>query len=106
MAVTFAAMVRDYKAGTIVGYETGGTPDMFGGPHPFTLKHSRIPCDVAWTENLPAKVWPGDDVHGVLPDVTVNEDKLADFRSEPDPVLAFTLRYVRSSGSPAGAAVP
>jgi hypothetical protein len=33
MAGLFAAMVRDYKAGTTVGYETGSLPLTPGGPH-------------------------------------------------------------------------
>jgi hypothetical protein len=96
MATDFAAMFRDYKVGTILGYETGGLPIMFGGPHYFTLRNSRIPCSVAWTQNFPPKPWPGDDEHGVLPDVPLSLEKLAGFRAEPDPVLAFTLRYLKT----------
>ena len=65
-----------------------------GGPHHFTLKHSRIPCAVSWTRNLAAKPWPGDDDHGVLPDVPLDLQQLAPFQAEQDPVLAFTLRYI------------
>jgi hypothetical protein len=100
MATGFAAMFRDYKAGTILGYETGGLPKSFGGPHPFTLKNSRIPCGVSWTENLPPRPWPGDDEHGVIPGVPLSDQKLADFKSEQDPVLAFTLRYIKSGATP------
>jgi C-terminal processing protease CtpA/Prc len=102
MAASFAAMFRDYRVGTIVGYETGGDADSFGGPHFFTLKNSRIHCAVAFTENVPSKPQAGDGEHGVLPDVQLNEQKLADFRCEQDPVLAFTLRYVRSGGGVGG----
>ena len=100
MAVFLAAMVRDYKAGTILGYETGGLPHTFGGPYHFILKNSRIPCSVSWTENFPAKPWPGDDDHGVIPDVPLSDRKLADFRTEQDPVLAFALRYVKAGAAP------
>jgi hypothetical protein len=99
MAAEFAAMFRDYKVGTIVGYETGGLPDTFGGPHFFTLKNSRIPCSVSWTENLPPSPQPGDKEHGVVPAVPLSVQKLADFKSERDPVLAFTLRYVSDRAS-------
>jgi hypothetical protein len=94
MASRFATMFRDYKAGTILGYETGGMPITFGGPYGFTLKHSRIPCVVAWTQILPPMSWPGDSEHGVIPDVPLNARNLADFKSEQDPALAFTLRYI------------
>ncbi len=100
MSAIFAAMFRDYKAGTILGYETGGLPQTFGGPYHFTLKNSRIPCAVSWTEDLPAKPWPGDQEHGVIPDVPLSEKTLADFKTEQDPVLAFTLRYVKTVAAP------
>src|SRR5882724_3599731 len=93
-------MFRDYKVGTIVGYETGGLPITFGGPHRFTLKNSRIPCSVSWTENFPARPWPGDDEHGVTPDVPLSGQELADFKTERDPVLAFTLRYIKTGATP------
>jgi C-terminal processing protease CtpA/Prc len=102
MATSFAAMFRDYKVGTIIGYETGGYADSFGGPHPFTLKNSRIRCFVSWTQNVPSKPRTEDGEHGVVPDVPLDEQKLADFRSEQDPVLAFTLRYIRSSARTSG----
>ncbi len=97
MASSFATMVRDYKVGTILGYETGGMPVTFGGPYHFTLKHSRIPCTVSWTQNFPPMAWPGDEEHGVIPDVPLNAQRLAEFSRERDPVLAFTLRYVHSA---------
>ncbi len=95
MASGFAAMFRDYKVGPIVGYETGGAAQTFGGPHPFQLKHSGIRCAVSWTENFPPVGRPGDDVHGVMPDIPVSEDGLAKFLGEDDPVLSFTVRHVR-----------
>lgn len=102
MAAEFAAMVRDYKAGTIVGYETGGLPITFGGPHRFTLRHSRIPCSVAWTQDFPPNPRPGDDEHGVIPDVRLGDQDLASFTTEQDPVLAFTLRYIEHGGGRGG----
>ena len=93
MASGFATMIRDYRVGTILGYETGGMPVTFGGPYHFTLKHSRIPCNVAWTQFFPPMSWPGDDEHGVIPDVPLSAQTLAAFKAERDPVLAFTLRY-------------
>jgi hypothetical protein len=97
MATTFADMFREFHAGTSLGYETGGTPHMFGGPHPFVLKNSRINCNVAWTENFPPVPHAGDNEHGLIPDVPIDELKLADFRNEPDPVLSYSLNYIKSS---------
>ena len=103
MASSFATMLRDYKVGTIIGYETGGMPITNGGPHRFTLKNSRIPCHVAWTQMLPPIALPGDDQNGVIPDVPLNDQKLADFRGEQDPALAFILRYIKTDAAPATA---
>ena len=96
MSAGFAAMFRDYKVGTILGSETGGTPSTFGGPHHFTLKNSHIPSNVAWTENFDAHPVPGDDQHGVLPAIPITLEKLAPFKTAHDPTLAFTLHYVQS----------
>ena len=94
-ATDFAAMFRDYEVGTILGYETGGVPTTFGDVHAFQLKNSGIPCGVSWKQFFPPRPKPGDDEHGVLPHIAVNDRMLADFRNEPDPVLALTLRHIR-----------
>jgi len=99
MASSFATMFRDYQVGTILGYETGGMPNTFGNPHHFTLKNSRIPCTVAWTQNLPPMAMPGDDEHGVIPSVPLSDQKLTEFKTEKDPALAFTLRYIQSGAA-------
>ena len=46
-AVMFADAFRDYNVGTIVGYETGGTPSHYGYPRSFTLKNSGIDFGVS-----------------------------------------------------------
>jgi C-terminal processing protease CtpA/Prc len=96
MAAVFAAMARDYKLGKIIGYETGGLPDTFGGPYHFTLKNSGIPCIVSSSQILSAIGTAGDDQHGVIPDVPLDRQKLAEFRNEKDPVLAYTLHYIEN----------
>jgi hypothetical protein len=101
MASSVTTMFRDYKAGTILGYETGGLPVTFGEPVYFTLKNSRIRCSVSATQILPPQAWPGDEEHGVIPDVPLNEGNLAEFKNERDPALAFTLRYIKTGAAPA-----
>jgi hypothetical protein len=101
MAAIFATMVRDYKAGTIIGYETGGLPLTYGGPHHFRLKNSGIYCNASYVQLLPPMEWPGDGEHGVIPNVPVTEQSLAEFKNEKDPVLAFALRYIRTGAAPA-----
>ena len=105
-AVILADEFRDFKVGTIVGYETGGVPTHFGYPRNFSLPNSGIGFGVSRTWFKAPKPRPGDDVHGVLPDVPVSRDVLAPYRGEADPVLAFTLAYIRAArASPARAGV-
>ena len=51
------------------------------------------------TQILPPQAWPGDEEHGVIPDVPLNEANLAEFKNERDPALAFTLRYIRTGAA-------
>jgi hypothetical protein len=96
-AVMFADAFRDYNVGTIVGYETGGTPSHYGQPQSFTLKNSGIAFGVSSKHFNAPKPRPGDDEHGVLPDVAVNRELLVPYRTEADPVLAFALAHIRQS---------
>ena len=96
-AVMFADAFRDYSVGTIIGYETGGTPSHYGYPRTFELKNSRIDFGVSRTHFNAPKPRPGDDQHGVLPDIAVNRELLIPYRAEADPVLAFTLAHIRKN---------
>jgi len=96
-AVMFADAFRDYNAGTIIGYETGGTPSHYGYPRTFRLKNSGIDFGVSRTHFNAPKPTPGDDQHGVLPDVAVNRELLVPYMREADPVLAFTLAHIRQN---------
>ncbi len=92
--VMLAAAFRDYQVGTTIGYETGGVPLAFGDLHRFRLTHSGIQCGVSWKRFYPPKPRSGDDRHGVMPDIPLTAEKLALFRNEPDPALAFTLAEI------------
>jgi len=94
-AVMFAGAFRDYKVGTLVGYESGGTPSHYGYPRNFTLKNSGIAFRVSRTHFQSATPRPDDDRHGVLPDIPITRELLAPYQSEPDPALAFTLAAIR-----------
>jgi hypothetical protein len=96
-ASNFAAMFRDYGVGKILGYETGGLPVCFGDVYPFTLDHSEIPCGVSWKQFFGPKPRPGDDEHGVIPDVPMNDALLLSHRNEEDPVLAFTIDHIKKT---------
>ena len=91
----FTSAFRDYAMGTTVGYETGQPPVHFGNFQGFRLKHSRIPYRVSTQQFFPVKPRPGDEEHGIVPDVRLNTAALAPYRQESDPELAFTLDLVR-----------
>lgn len=94
-ATAFAAMFRDYEIGEIVGYETGGVPSCFGDVFSLSLEHSGIDYGVSYKQFFPPHPRPGDDEHGVIPDVITNDELLETFADELDPVLAFAIERIR-----------
>ena len=92
----FAAMFRDYEVGEILGYETGGLAVCFGDVFQMTLGNSRIPYGVSCKQFFGPRPRPGDDAHGILPDVAFTDELLAPYMGEDDPALAFTLERVIS----------
>jgi len=96
-AVGFASMFRDYGIGEILGSETGGIPNCFGDQYSFNLKNSGIPCGVSWKQFFCPKPRPGDDEHGILPDIPMSDKLLRAYQKEDDPVLAFTLDHIKKT---------
>ncbi|MCE5322849.1 hypothetical protein LLG46_05965 [bacterium] len=94
-ASCFAAMFRDYSVGTILGYETGGLPVTFGNLYMFELNNSGIVCGVSFKQFLNAKPRQGDDEHGVIPDIAMNDKLLLPYQKEDDPVLTFTIDHIK-----------
>jgi hypothetical protein len=95
-AVSFTTMFRDYRVGKSLGFETGGVPVCSGESKNFTLRHSGIAFTVSDKMFWPPKPRPGDDRHGVIPDVPFTREMLAPYAIEPDPVLAYALQFVRA----------
>ncbi len=75
-ASAFAAAFRDYNIGEIIGYETGEPPIAFGNAIRLSLRHSGIKYLVSACTYSPFKPRPGDNIHGVIPDVPLNDDLL------------------------------
>ncbi len=98
-ATDFAVMFRDYRVGRILGYETGGVPNSFGDLYPFELKSSGIRCNVSWKQFVCPKPRPGDDEHGILPDIPMTDKLLRAYQKADDPVLAFTLDHIKKTRS-------
>lgn len=96
-ASDFATMFRDYRVGTILGSETGGLPVSFGDCFGFALEHSGIRCSVSCKQFFGPRPRPGDDEHGVLPDIPATRKELRAYRGEADPVLAFTVNHIKQT---------
>jgi C-terminal processing protease CtpA/Prc len=85
-AAEFAEAVKVFGLATIVGEETGGQPNSFGNPLPFTLPRSRLSVQIATARAVRAS---GDvnDVGAVAPDIVVRTTA-EDIRAAGfDPVL-------------------
>jgi C-terminal processing protease CtpA/Prc len=84
-AVEFAEAVKTFGLATIVGEETGGQPNSFGNPFPFSLPRSGLPVTIATARGVRAN---GDlaDFSPVTPDLVVGTTA-ADMRRGFDPVL-------------------
>lgn len=87
----FAAAFREYGLGKIIGYETGAPLVAFGNALKLSLRHSRIGYMVSAAAYSPRKPRPGDDRHGLLPDLPLNDEKLRPYNGS---VQAFVLDQV------------
>ncbi len=91
-ATMFAATVKDYGFGTLVGGETGGLASHFGDVYTFYLPVTHLAIGVSHKRFLrPSGV---DDGRGVLPDVEVVPTP-ADLGVGRDRVLERTLALIR-----------
>jgi C-terminal processing protease CtpA/Prc len=80
-AAEFAGAVKAFGLATIVGEETGGQPNSFGNPFPFTLPRSKLTVQIATARGVRAS---GD---------------LNDFTSvKPDIVMRATAEDIRAAG--------
>jgi len=93
-AAMFAATVKDYKLGTLVGEETGGLATSYGDIYPFDLPNTRIMVGVSHKRFV--RPSGEDDGKGVLPDYEVKED-VKDRVSGLDTVMEFTKELINSS---------
>ena len=94
-ATDFAAIIKDFHLGLIIGYETGGVPTSFGDVVGVTLPYSGIELAVSFKRFLAPVPEHGDDTHGVIPDIVATDVLLAKYRTAEDPVLALALDIAR-----------
>ncbi len=92
-AVNFAATVKDYGIGTLIGEETGGLPTHFGDIYPFWLPNTDLPAGVSHKKFYrPSGI---DDGRGVLPDIEVTTT-LEDVLEGKDPVMEHILEVIKT----------
>jgi C-terminal processing protease CtpA/Prc len=96
-AVGFATAFRDYNVGTILGYETGGVPISFGNFYNLELRNSGLFCTISIKQHFNSTPRPGDDEHGLIPDIPMTSELLKPYQSEDDPVLAYTLDHIKKT---------
>lgn len=96
-AADFAAIVKGYKLAPILGYETGGLPHCFGDVLAFELGNSGLPFGVSYKEFFAPVPSPGDDRHGVIPDLSFTERLLGKYRGQEDPGLAIAQEFLKTA---------
>lgn len=69
----FAAIIKDFSVGTLIGEETGGLASCFGGTYRSQLANSGLSLRISYKYF----VRPGnfDDGRGVLPDISAENKK-------------------------------
>jgi len=85
-AVLFADAVKTYHLAAIIGEETGGHPNLFGGAYyTFRLPRSGFQISIPMEREIRAN-GNASDRNGVIPDIEV-QTTAADIRAGLDPVL-------------------
>lgn len=92
-ASNFAAAVKYFEIGTLIGQETSGKKDHYGQVVPIQLPNSRLNGQVSTAHFI--TVGGMEDSGGVKPDYEVRQ-KLEDTAKGVDTVLEFTLALIKS----------
>jgi hypothetical protein len=98
-ASNFAAAVKYFQMGTLIGQETSGTRDHYGQVLPVELPHSGLKGQVSTAHFL--AVGGTEDPAGVKPDCEVRQ-KPEDTVRGIDTALEFTLNLIRNGGTVSG----
>jgi hypothetical protein len=93
-AADMAAVVKDYKIGTLLGSETGGVRQAFGDILHFTTPNYKINFSVSFKEFYAPIPKADDEITGTLPDILLNGERLKRFNNSEDPELDFTIDYI------------
>jgi C-terminal processing protease CtpA/Prc len=94
-ASNFAAAVKFFEMGTLIGQETGGTKHHYGQVLPVQLPHSGLKGQVSTAHFI--AVGGIEDRGGVKPDYEVRQTFI-DKNKGRDTVLEFTLNLIKNGG--------
>jgi C-terminal processing protease CtpA/Prc len=67
----FAAVIKDFNLGTLIGEETGGLPTCFGDVFSVQLPNSRLAVGISWKYFIRPSGNPEYVLRGIMPDVQV-----------------------------------
>lgn len=95
-ASNFAAMVKYFEVGILIGQETGGKRDHYGQILPFQLPNSELRGQVSTAHFV--TVGGQNDAGGVKPDYEVKQNS-EDTAKDVDTVLQFTLNLIKNLSS-------
>jgi hypothetical protein len=93
-AVSFAAAVKDYKLGTLIGEETGGLATSFGDFYPFDLPNSHLWIFVSHKRIF--RPSGEDDGRGVVPDYEI-KPSVKDLDEGTDAVMEYAKQLIESN---------
>lgn len=91
-ALDFAAMVRCFKAGILIGSETGGRTKSFGSPIKVTLPETGIKLKISCKKFV--NVCAIESSKGLIPDHII-ENSIDDDIKNKDSVLEYTLQLIK-----------
>jgi C-terminal processing protease CtpA/Prc len=88
-AVTSAALIQDYKFGTIVGEPTADHPTTFAAVHQFNLPFTQM--TVSYPKAFIIRPNGDKKLRGLVPDIPVKDIPF----NETDEILDFTLKIIK-----------
>ena len=94
-ASDFAAVIKDFEIGTLIGEETGGLPTSYGDSWPVTLPNSHLSLMVSWKYFVRPNGNTTYTRNGLAPDVPV-KTTAEDIREGIDPVMEKIKEIIRN----------
>lgn len=95
MAAAFAAVIKDYQIGQLIGEETGGRRQTSGDVLVDQLPSSMIRFGVSAKVFYAPVPKVDDEYRGTVPDISLGEEELLKYEKTDDPLLCFTLDHIR-----------